>query len=67
MWENCGVVFFQSVCVSCFMPCSLLDVKVFDVSDLGIQHGFISCLLVRVCVRACGCVAQAYHMGVGFF
>lgn len=47
------------------MPCSLLDVKVFDVGVLGIQHGFISCVLVRVCV--CGCVAQSYHMGVGFF
>lgn len=31
------------------MPCSLLDVKVFDVSVLGIQHVFISCVLVRVC------------------
>lgn len=64
MWVKWGLFSF-SVCVFSFMPCSLLDVKVFDVSVLGIQHGFISCVLVRVCV--CGCVAQSYHMGVGFF
>lgn len=58
-----GRVFFQ--CVFSFMPCSLLDVKVFDVSVLVLLHGFISCARVRVCM--CDCVAQIYHMGVGFF
>lgn len=43
-------MFSFRVCVFSFMPRSLLDVKeVFDVSVLGILHGFISC--VRACVR----------------